>query len=87
MVPAVSAVEADPVGAPVDARPTPVLTVVPCGAAAAPIVGNWARKSVELGAWMLLRARCVLPAPVPTNLSCSGLGISMPSCAAIRSMR
>ena len=40
-------------------------------------------KSVALGAWMLPRARWVLPAPGLTNLSCVGPGMTMPICAAM----
>jgi hypothetical protein len=56
----VELVGAEDVSAAVGVRPTPVLTDVPCGAAGAPIVGSAARKSVALGAWMSLTARCVL---------------------------
>ena len=73
---------------PVGVSPTPVLTDVPWGAAGAPIVGSWAMKLVASGAWMLPRALLdAARAGVGRSWSWSGAGMTMPICAAIRSMR
>ena len=57
----------------------------PAGSGAAPGVGNWAMKSVALGAWMPPTARWVLPAAEPDESKLRRVwAITKPTCAAIR---